>query len=386
MMVDNSKIGHLLRLYFSGTISPGEQKELDRWLTENEEHRAFFEHLRQDSRFASEYSLFRDVDSERAWMRFRSNNGLKRHRRVPFVLRYAAIFLVPLIVGGLWFMSRENKMQEDNQVAMVELGKADVVLETGEGGKIVLKKEQEKQIAVGRGVEVRQASGELFYKVDSGKVGKVDMNTLRVPRGGEFKLVLADGTKVYLNAATNLRYPIAFDGPERKVYLSGEAYFEVSKDEKRPFYVVTDEVQVRVYGTSFNVNTYRSEGVQTVLEEGVVGVKILDSSMEYRIEPGEMAIYNKNSGKMEIKAVDTGLYTQWRKGLFIFDRESLGNIMETLSLWYDMDVFFQSESVKNLHFSGHMKRYGQIDEILHAITDATGVVFTIKNKTVIVSK
>lgn len=319
-------------------------------------------------------------------MRFRSNNGLKRHRRVPFVLRYAAIFLVPLIVGGLWFMSRENKMQEDNQVAMVELGKADVVLETGEGGKIVLKKEQEKQIAVGRGVEVRQASGELFYKVDSGKVGKVDMNTLRVPRGGEFKLVLADGTKVYLNAATNLRYPIAFDGPERKVYLSGEAYFEVSKDEKRPFYVVTDEVQVRVYGTSFNVNTYRSEGVQTVLEEGVVGVKILDSSMEYRIEPGEMAIYNKNSGKMEIKAVDTGLYTQWRKGLFIFDRESLGNIMETLSLWYDMDVFFQSESVKNLHFSGHMKRYGQIDEILHAITDATGVVFTIKNKAIIVSK
>ncbi len=232
---------------------------------------------------------------------------------------------------------------------------------------------------------MKQAAGELVYSDSAGNT-RVDTNILRVPKGGEFKLQLADGTRVYLNSATKLKYPVAFEGEERRVYLEGEAYFEVAKDAERPFFVVTDEMTARVYGTEFNVNTSSEDGVRTVLVEGKVGVTVRGSEREYVLKPSEMAFYDRGSGKVDVREVDTDLYTLWRKGMFVFERESLESIMETLSAWYDVEVFFQSESAKRLHFSGHMKRYEQIDEILHAITDATGVVFTINGKTVCVSR
>ena len=150
--------------------------------------------------------------------------------------------------------------------------------------------------------------------------------------------------------------------------------------------MVTDDVQVRVYGTSFNVNTLGADGVRTVLVEGKVGIRGQDLDREYVLKPNELAFYDRNSRDMKIETVDPDLYTLWRKGIFVFERETLENIMNTLSLWYDMEVFFQSESAKQLHFSGHMKRYEQIEDILHAITDATGVVFTINDRTVCVSR
>ena len=214
----------------------------------------------------------------------------------------------------------------------------------------------------------------------------VDTNVLRIPKGGEFKLQLADGTRVYLNSATDLRYPVAFTGSERRVYLKGEAYFEVAKDAEHPFIVVTDDVQVRVYGTSFNVNTLGADGVRTVLVEGKVGIRGQDSDREYVLKPNELAFYDWNSRDMKIETVDPDLYTLWRKGIFVFERETLENIMNILSLWYDMEVFFQSESAKKLHFSGHMKRYEQIDNILKAIKSAVGVTFTIKDRTICISK
>ena len=260
-----------------------------------------------------------------------------------------------------------------------------MILEVVGGESVVLAKEEEKMIKVGNGVAVLQNAGELIYS-DTVQREKVDTNVLCIPRGGEFTLQLADGTKVYLNSATELKYPVAFVGQDRRVYLRGEAYFEVAKDTEHPFIVITDDVLVKVYGTSFNVNTHSHEGIRTVLVEGKVGIRGRVSDKEYVMKPNEMAFYNRTSHEMEVKEVNPDLYTLWRKGVLVFERESLENIMNTLSLWYDVEIFFQSESVKSLHFSGHMKRYEQIEDILHAITDATGVVFTINGRTVCVSK
>ena len=212
------------------------------------------------------------------------------------------------------------------------------------------------------------------------------MNKLVVPPGQRANLTLSDGTNVWLNACSEMTYPASFSEDTRRVSLKGEAYFDVSKDVEHPFIVVTDDVQVRVYGTSFNVNTLGADGVRTVLVEGKVGIRGQDLDREYVLKPNELAFYDRNSRDMKIETVDPDLYTLWRKGIFVFERETLENIMNTLSLWYDMEVFFQSESAKQLHFSGHMKRYEQIEDILHAITDATGVVFTINDRTVCVSR
>ena len=390
MIIDmdyKNEIGHLLQKYFSGTIMPDEQRLLDSWMKEKEEHKQLFDRLRKDTRFAEEYGIFREVDTTRAWETFRVKNGLRRQRRMTTWIKYAAVIALPLLVAGVWLLFPRGGEQSIPVAQNTKIVKREVspVLEVVGGGKVILEKEKDKMIEAGRGVDVQQSSGMLVYS-DSVVSEYVDTNVLRIPKGGEFKLQLADGTRVYLNSATDLRYPVAFTGPERRVYLKGEAYFEVAKDVEHPFIVVTDDVQVRVYGTSFNVNTLGADGVRTVLVEGKVGIRGQDLDREYVLKPNELAFYDRNSRDMKIETVDPDLYTLWRKGIFVFERETLENIMNTLSLWYDMEVFFQSESAKQLHFSGHMKRYEQIEDILHAITDATGVVFTINDRTVCVSR
>ena len=390
MIIDmdyKNEIAHLLQKYFSGTIMPDEQRLLDSWMKEKEEHKQLFERLRKDTRFAEEYGIFREVDTTRAWETFRVKNGLRRQRRMTTWIKYAAVIALPLLIAGVWLLfprggERSIPVAQNTKIVKRE---ESPVLEVVGGGKVILEKEKDKMIEAGRGVDVQQSSGMLVYS-DSVVSEYVDTNVLRIPKGGEFKLQLADGTRVYLNSATDLRYPVAFTGPERRVYLKGEAYFEVAKDVEHPFIVVTDDVQVRVYGTSFNVNTLGADGVRTVLVEGKVGIRGQDLDREYVLKPNELAFYDRNSRDMKIETVDPDLYTLWRKGIFVFERETLENIMNTLSLWYDMEVFFQSESAKQLHFSGHMKRYEQIEDILHAITDATGVVFTINDRTVCVSR
>lgn len=390
MIIDmdyKNEIGHLLQKYFSGTIMPDEQRLLDSWMKEKEEHKQLFDRLRKDTRFAEEYGIFREVDTTRAWETFRVKNGLRRQRRITTWIKYAAVIALPLLIAGVWLLfprggERSIPVAQNTKIVKRE---ESPVLEVVGGGKVILEKEKDKMIEAGRGVDVQQSSGMLVYS-DSVVSEYVDTNVLRIPKGGEFKLQLADGTRVYLNSATDLRYPVAFTGPERRVYLKGEAYFEVAKDVEHPFIVVTDDVQVRVYGTSFNVNTLGADGVRTVLVEGKVGIRGQDLDREYVLKPNELAFYDRNSRDMKIETVDPDLYTLWRKGIFVFERETLENIMNTLSLWYDMEVFFQSESAKQLHFSGHMKRYEQIEDILHAITDATGVVFTINDRTVCVSR
>lgn len=390
MIIDmdyKNEIGHLLQKYFSGTIMPDEQRLLDSWMKEKEEHKQLFERLRKDTRFAEEYGIFREVDTTRAWETFRVKNGLGRQRRMTTWIKYVAVIALPLLVAGVWLLYPRGGEQSIPVAQNTKIVKREVspVLEVVGGGKVILEKEKDKMIEAGRGVDVQQSSGMLVYS-DSVVSEYVDTNVLRIPKGGEFKLQLADGTRVYLNSATDLRYPVAFTGPERRVLLEGEAYFEVAKDVEHPFIVVTDDVQVRVYGTSFNVNTLGADGVRTVLVEGKVGIRGQDLDREYVLKPNELAFYDRNSRDMKIETVDPDLYTLWRKGIFVFERETLENIMNTLSLWYDMEVFFQSESAKQLHFSGHMKRYEQIEDILHAITDATGVVFTINDRTVCVSR
>lgn len=354
MIIDmdyKNEIGHLLQKYFSGTIMPDEQRLLDSWMKEKEEHKQLFERLRKDTRFAEEYGIFREVDTTRAWEAFRVKNGLGRQRRMTTWIKYAAVIALPLLVAGVWLLFPRGGEQSIPVAQNTKIVKREVspVLEVVGGGKVILEKEKDKMIEAGRGVEVQQSSGMLVYS-DSVVSEYVDTNVLRIPKGGEFKLQLADGTQVYLNSATDLRYPVAFTGSERRVYLKGEAYFEVAKDAEHPFIVVTDDVQVRVYGTSFNVNTLGADGVRTVLVEGKVGIRGQDSDREFVLKPNELAFYDRNSRDMKIETVDPDLYTLWRKGIFVFERETLENIMNTLSLWYDMEVFFQSESAKKLHF------------------------------------
>ena len=389
----DENIARLIRHSLTGELSEQERVELEAWLRDSEEHQVLFEKIKKEIRISSESSLFRSLNDEVAWQKFKTT-ARERKRRVYVrrILTYAAVIVLPLaVVAGFLFLNREKDTLSiaSERVVKITPGGPRAVLITADQTVHELNGVQgQREIEVEKGVVIKQGGANLEYDSLVASVQEVAlaMNALRVPRGGEFRLKLSDGTNVYLNSASELKYPVRFDEKERKVYLSGEAYFEVTKDSDRPFYVVTEEVQVRVYGTEFNVNTHQPGKVHTVLVDGKVGIKKRGTTGEITMKPGELASFDRNAGTFEVKEVDVRQYVVWKDGYFTFENESLEQILNTLSLWYDVDVFFQSESAKQLVFTGYMKRYNDISEILSAITDVVGVNFTINGKTIIVSK
>jgi len=345
--------------------------------------------IAQEDLFSKERFVYEKIDDTKALRTFEKHVRKVSARGIGRWWKYAAVLLFPILVVGSWKLIYEVEQVPvvTTSVSQIQPGCSRAVLVLDDGRKVFLKEEDERVISEDKGITVTGEKDRLVYTSSEGKnVDEIRFNELEVPRGGEYKVRLADGTLVYLNSATRMKYPVKFDEKERKVYLSGEAYFEVTKDPKRPFLVEMEGVEVRVYGTSFNINTHQKGNIQTVLVKGSIGVKVLASGMESVITPGQMAEFKQGNAKVDVKDVNVAVYTDWKDGIFRFENQRLEDILTVLSNWYDVDVFYQTVSVKELHFSGYMERYKDVSVILEAITLSTGVTFSVQGKTIIVSK
>ena len=385
----SDRIVRLLQLYLLGDITEEERQELEDWCKETPQNRNLFEQICQEDLFSKERSVYENIDDTKALRTFEKHVRKVSTRGFGRWWKYAAVLLLPILVVGLWKLVYEVEQVPvvTSSVSQIQPGCSRAVLVLDDGRTVFLKEEEEGVISEDKGIMVTGERDRLVYTSSEGKnVDELRFNELEIPRGGEYKVRLADGTLVYLNSATRMKYPVKFDEKERKVYLSGEAYFEVAKDPERPFFVEMEGVEVRVYGTSFNVNTHQKGNVQTVLVKGSIGVKVLSSGMESVIRPGQMAEFKQGNTKVDVKDVNVAVYTDWKDGIFRFENQRLEDILTVLSNWYDVDIFYQTVSVKELHFSGYMERYKDVSVILEAITLSTGVTFSIQGKTIIVSK
>ena len=386
----NDRIVRLLQLYMVGDITGEERQELEKWCGEKEKNRRFFEKICREKVFAGEEVLYRKIDERGAFRAFEKRvRKVSRRRRIGGWWKYAAVLLLPLLVVGVWKWNERkgNAPVVAPSEVKIHPGYSRAMLILDDGQQVALKEKGVGEIPMHEGVKATREEGRLVYEsTEEKQIDVIRYNELVIPRGGEYKVTLADGTMVYLNSSTRLKYPVIFDGKERKVYLSGEAYFEVAKDAEKPFLVEVGGVEVKVYGTSFNINSLREGNVQTVLVKGSVGVKVLKSNEEIVIKPGQMAEFEVKSQNVEVREVDVALYSDWKDGIFRFENQRLEDILVTLSDWYDVDVFYQTSSVKDLHFSGYMERYKEIETILKAIALSTGVQFSIQGTTIVVSK
>ena len=385
----SDRIVRLLQLYLLGNITEEERQELEDWCEEAPRNRKLFEQICQEDLFSKERYVYEKIHDTKAFSVFEKRVRKVSSRSIGNWWKYAAVLLFPILVVGSWKLMHETEQVSivASSVAPIQPGCSQAVLVLDDGRKVFLKEEEEGVISEDKEITVTGEKDRLVYTSSEGKnVDEIRFNELEVPRGGEYKVRLADGTLVYLNSATRMKYPVKFDEKERKVYLSGEAYFEVAKDPERPFFVEMEGVEVRVYGTSFNVNTHQKGNIQTVLVKGSIGVKVLSSGMESVIRPGQMAEFKQGNTKVDVKDVNVAVYTDWKDGIFRFENQRLEDILTVLSNWYDVDVFYQTPSVKELHFSGYMERYKDVSVILEAITLSTGVTFSIQGKTIIVSK
>ena len=325
--------------------------------------------------------------SKDAYRKFYQHVRQKQKARMLRNFRVAASFLLILALGGVaywlndfWDTGNGPKLMEEIHPIM---SKAYIMMD--DGTCMVLGKD-EGEVLEADGTKIVRDSTKVKYTSENDKeTSKIAYNELNVPRGGEYVLELSDGTKVWVNADSRLKYPIRFREECREVYLlTGEAYFEVAADSARAFVVEVGDMEVEVYGTSFDVTTFYEGEVRTVLVEGSVGVREPGSGKVCRIVPGQMAVYDREDRSIAVKETDVTLYTAWKEGLFRFEEVRLEDIMETLSRWYDVDVFFDDDALRHTLFTGDLKRYDNIGVHLRMLEMTTNVAFEVKGNAVFV--
>ena len=384
----DDRIYELISGKLENVLSSEEEQELSSWLSEDVEHGKVFaeiEKIREQAKL-----LHRDFtpDTENVLKRLKGNRGKKvvfRHW-----WKYAAIFIVPLgIALGLWQGLKREQVVEHRQFSAISTpGTERAILKLLDGKTVILDSTMTSSlIAQGTNVRIEMDSNRLLRYSPSDSMTILDENKnneLIIPKGGEYQIMLADGTKVWLNSASKLTFPQYFTGNERRVILSGEAFFEVTRDVKKPFIVETARMDVKVLGTRFNVNAYEdNKEVSTTLVNGSVEVSSGDQQT-IRLVPGEQAYGEEN--ELEKREVNVRLYTSWIEGKFMFNNTELEEIAKQISRWYDVQIFFSNENVKNVRFTGAIMKFKPLDDLIRMIEKTSQVRFSVKNKTIIISE
>lgn len=353
-----------------------EREEVERWLAEDEGNREYY---RKAKRYFETYYTgeeTRVVDSKGAWDEFVVYADKSRKAHIwRMIVKYAAILLLPLCVGlGYWLLGNDTPQTTFVSGGIsIEPGTTKAVLVFNSGQQVKLT----DSIAFEQAIEKFKPSGQVEQAIE--------YNKIIVPRGGEYNLVLADGTSVMINSDSKLSVPDRFEGKERRVRLEGEALFHVAQDVEHPFIVETDGGDVTVLGTVFNVNAYSGEDyVQTTLVEGRVAFQGKGMTDARTIAPGEQITYDVQTNSVNVEKVATRIYTAWTEGKWIIEGERLDEIMKQLARWYDVTVFYQNAEAKDLVFTGDLEKYSNCNVILDIISMTTNVEFELKDRVIIV--
>lgn len=373
-------------------LNPDDLLKLRAWIDECPENRRLYSNIKKSTNFNDRNTKLQEIDTQGGWNEF----ALRIEKKMKIVaikkvFNYAAAIILPLIlVGGIYYYSTILAIQKNSlaQVNLIQPGSTKAILVLNSGESMLLDSVNALSITEKDGTLINKSKGELNYTNQSKKASILPIfNTINIPRGGEFNLVLADGTRVFLNAMSSFKYPVTFTGNTREVELSGEAYFEVKKDVERPFIVKTTAINIEVLGTSFNLNAYvNTEKIVTTLVEGSVKLISHSNSESMFLEPEEQATFHIKDGLTEIERVDVNLYTAWKDGNFIFHDARLEDIMNTLTRWYTANVIYMNESVKELRFSGNLNRYGDINQILDIIGTTKKINIEINQNTIFFSR
>ncbi|WPU92021.1 FecR family protein [Mucilaginibacter sabulilitoris] len=390
-------LGSLIAKYLRNELTAQEKNELEQWLQSDERNQELFRKLIDEANINNELELLSATNKDKAWKNIVKKTGFKSAEDKPKItgrlLGYAAAIAVLLALGIT--LSKYKKGDEQKVLAHQQKdllpGGSKAVLTLADGSQIILDDTKNGKIASQRNVIINKTqSGKVIYDVTASSQADqvpvvaqlVAMNTLTTPRGGQYEVVLPDGTRVWLNAASSLKYPTAFTGNERKVELTGEAYFEVSKNALKPFFVKTATQTVTVLGTHFNINSYADEAVtKTTLLEGSVKVMSSTSGATIKLKPGEQSINTINAINVK-EGADLDEAVSWKNGKFLFRNTELRPIMRQLSRWYDVDVEYQG-NVAQKHYRGRISRDVPVSEIFE-ILKTSGINFTINGRKIIV--
>lgn len=377
------EIPTLLSKALLGTLSGEEECSLKEWREANPENERLYGSVMNAGYLLQKSQEIANVDIVNGYMNvLQKRKRNVRVRRIRRVVSIAAGVVLPLLAVVLWYGTRE-KMENvpEQEASVIRHGEVKAELLLADGTTRILSSEVTDSLFIQQGANIVVQTQGVSYQGDSSVVKEL-YNTLRVPRGGEYSITLSDGSIVYLNSESELRYPVKFVGEDRRVYLSGEAYFDVSKDKEHPFSVDVNGSVVKVLGTSFNVRAYADENeILTTLVQG--SVKFSAGKESVILKPGEQAVLDK-SGRVVIKEVDTYLYTAWKNGVFAFKKQRLEEIMNVVARWYDVNIFWENTSQKEVTFTGKMKRYDDFSKVVEMLEMTGNTEFVVKENNIFI--
>lgn len=377
------EIPSLLSKALLGMLSEEEKRALQQWREESPENEQLYGSVMNTGYIVQKSREVANVDIVNGYMNvLQKRKRNVRVRRIRRIVSVAAGVVLPLLAVVLWYGTRQKSDVPEQVASVIRHGEVKAELVLADGTTRILSSGVTDSLFVQQGASIVVQDQGVSYQGDSSVVEE-RYNTLRVPRGGEYSITLSDGTIVYLNAESELRYPVKFVGEDRRVYLSGEAYFDVVHDKAHPFVVdVKNSTVVRVLGTSFDVRAYADEDeVLTTLVQG--SVRFSAGKESVILEPGEQVVLDK-SGRLETREVDTYLYTAWKDGVFAFKRQRLEEIMKVVARWYDVNVFWENVSQKEVTFTGKMKRYDDFSKVVEMLEMTGNTEFMIKENNIFI--
>ena len=379
-MFDQIDIEILILKYLQGKLAEGEKRQLDEWL-KDDRNKKLFSRLVNKQRILVKMERLDEYDWEKSWKVMER----KLRERKKFSWKYWGMVasLLGIVLLGTWvFMEKNEKKSPVVVMRGVEPGGVFAELVLPDGKIVELNKDSNNLFLGESGKVLRNENGVLFLTQDSVQLQKVGYSEIRTPRGGEYQVVLPDNSIVWLNADSKLRFPLTFSGKERRVFASGELYFQVAKDSLSPFRIEVEGLyEVEVLGTEFNVRAYSDSPSATTLVDGRVLIR--DKGTKVVLKPGEQAVKGKH-GEVVVREVDVAPYIAWKQGYFLFEDERLEDILNELARWYDVNVFFENSSVREERFSVDMPRHESFEEVLRLIEQTRSIEIGIEGNNVFV--
>ena len=379
-------ISKLIYSNVSESITSDEKKELEEWL-KKDGNKEFYETVVSEKNVEEKILLYSKTNKEEVFSRIEKRISIKKdvklkRRAVPSLLKYAAVIVFLVLVSKVIYNNNfDKKYITKKAVENIKPGYQRATLVLSDGSSVDLDLVDNAIIRNSETIKIENIDKTLTYSNQElvSKDEQVKFNTLHVPVGGTYKLELSDGTSVWLNSASSIRYPTKFVGDQRIVELEGEAYFDVTKRDGKEFIVRTLKSDIIVLGTQFNVSSYEEDDYfSATLVEGSVSISSKDISR--LLSPGERGLLKDNSEYVDVMIVNTKKYTSWKDGKFYFNSDSLGNILKKVKRWYNIDVVFGDESIEREKFTGVVFKDKSIDYLLDLICSSANLEYKITNK------
>ena len=383
------QLARIIAASLKGNANDEEQRTLREWLSVSTRNKKIYDEFKDGKRLEQKIVESQQINWKNDYQHFiTKRQRTRKNRRMKTIIRYAAILTLPIVAAGIFLLQKNDRQTIVSISEVIKPGEHKAVLITGGGERITLSDSTLSPIQEQNGMIVNVTNNKVSYILPEDSLctqGSPIFNTLQIPRGGEYFLTLADGTEVWLNAETEIRYPVQFTGDKRVVYLDGDAYFTVAPDKNKPFTVVSTHASVSVLGTQFNFRAYPDErDVQTTLVSGSVIMQSEKYKQQIKLVPGEQGVLEKNSAKLMKQEVNTYLYTAWKDGRFAFRDARLEDLFNILARWYDLSVFYQSPEAKDIRFTGDLNKTDDFKSILKIIEQNERVIFTVNQRTVFI--